>query len=390
MEDTTSNAPSAVKPSLGRKILQLIWHVLPFIIVITLCLVIILPMSSLMKAKKEALAQKQANETATARPLTNVVTLEMIPGLVQEKLSFPGVAKPWVSLDVVVEVTGKIVSKKAFEGRYVKKGDVLAVVDKSDHINAYNSALASYETAVTNGKRLKALVKKNFVTRSQLDDAVAMVKTTKAALDNTKLNLKRCTIVSPMSGIVDRVHIEDGTYLGAGDPVARILQMDKLKITVGIPESDVDAVRKLTTFNMTIDALDGKAYTGAHHYFYKTSDSFARLYNLEIKVDNPGNLILPDMFARVEIVKQKDSQGLAVPMYSLLSRGGKNIGVFVEKEGKVQYKKVTTGFQDGWKVQIPQGLSPGDNVVVVGHRIIEDGEQVNVTRSIRDLEEMIQ
>jgi len=347
-------------------------------------------MSSLMKAKKEALAQKQANETAAPRALTNVVTLEMIPGLLQEKLSLPGVAKPWVSLNVVAEVTGKIISKKVWEGRRVKKGDVLAVIDKSDYKNAYNSALASYETAVTNEKRIKALVKKNFVTKSQLDDAVAMVKTTKAALDNAKLNLTRCTIVSPMSGVVDRIHIENGMYLGSGDPVAQILQMDKLKITVGIPESDVDAVRKLKTFDMTIDALGEKSYTGTHHYFYKTSDTMARLYNLEIKVDNSDGQILPDMFARVNIIKQQDFSGLGVPMYSLDSRGEKDVGVFIEKDGAVRYQPVLTGFQDGWKVQIPQGLDPGDKVVVIGHRIIEHGEKVHVTKSIRSMEELIQ
>lgn len=382
-------SPQHPSPTFGRKILRLIWKVLPFIVVVSICLVIIVPMFSLMKSKKEALAQKQAQETAVERPLTNVVTLELVPGLLQEKLSFPGVAKPWVSLNVVAEVTGKIVSKKVREGRHVKKGDVLAIIDKRDYQNAYNSAKASWETALANEKRLSALVKKDFVTKSQLDDAVAMVKTTKASLDNAKLNLTRCTILSPMTGIVDRVHIEKGTFLGSGDPVAQILQMDKLKITVGIPESDVDAVRKLKTFNMTIDALGGKSYTGTHHYFYKTSDSFARLYNLEIRVENPEGLLLPDMFARVAIVKQKDPLGLAVPMYSLVSQD-KDVGVFVEKEGTVHYRPVKTGFQDGWKIQIPEGLLPGDQVVVVGHRIIEDGEQVNVTRSIRDMEEITQ
>ena len=153
--ETAPTPQPTTRSSIGRTLLRLTWKVLPFIIVVSICLVIILPMSSLMKAKKEALAQKQANETAAPRALTNVVTLEMIPGLLQEKLSLPGVAKPWVSLNVVAEVTGKIISKKVWEGRRVKKGDVLAVIDKSDYKNAYNSALASYETAVTNEKRIK-------------------------------------------------------------------------------------------------------------------------------------------------------------------------------------------------------------------------------------------
>jgi membrane fusion protein (multidrug efflux system) len=312
-----------------------------------------------------------------------------MPSMLMEKLSLPGVAKPWISLQVVSEIKGKITNKRVSEGQKVNKGDILAIIDKSDYQNSYNSALASWETALSTQKRLKALVKKNFVTQSQLDDAITRVKTSKAALDNSKLALSRCTIRSPMHGVVDRVHIENGTFLSAGDPVVQILQIETLKIEVGIPESDVAAVRKLKTFNMTIDALDEKTYTGEYHYLYKTTDSMARLYNLEIKVDNADGAILPDMFARVKIIKNQDPLGLAVPMYSLVNRG-KDVGVYVENQGVVSFRPVETGFQDGWKTQIQSGLFPGEKIVVVGHRVIEDGEKVNVTKTIRDMEEISQ
>ena len=383
--ETKSNS----KKIMGRKILRLIWKVIPFVMVLLVIGLIILPLGKKISEKKLAIAQKQSNETTIAKSLTNVITMELIPAMVMEKLSLPGVAKSWVSLDVVSEIRGKIVSKKITEGRHVNKGDVLAVIDKSDYQNSFDSALASYDSAMATKKRLKALVKNQFVTRSQLDDAVARVKTSKAALDNAKLSLSRCTILSPMRGIVDRVHIENGTFLNSGDPVAKIIQIDKLKIEVGIPESDVDAVRKLKTFNMTIDALDGKTYTGEYHYLYKTTDSMARLYNLEIKVENTDGQILPDMFARVKIIKNQDPKGISVPMYSLVNQN-KDIGVYVEKDGIVRFRPLKTGFQDGWKTQIPKGLFPGENIVVVGHRIIEDGEQVNVTKTIRDMEEITQ
>ncbi|MCG8615282.1 MAG: efflux RND transporter periplasmic adaptor subunit, partial [Desulfobacterales bacterium] len=207
--------------------------------------------------------------------------------------------------------------------------------------------------------------------------------------DLAKLNLERCTIRSPMDGIVDRTFIEYGNFLDAGDPVVSILEMDRLKVEVGIPESDVAAVRRLSEFDLRFDALDGRQVTGNYHYLYKTSDSLARLYNLEIRVDNPDYQILPDMFARVTIIKNRDPEGLAVPIYSLVTRK-KETGVFVETDGRVSFKPVETGFQDGWKILVAQGLSAGDNVVVVGHRIVEDGEQVNVTRTISDMEELHQ
>jgi RND family efflux transporter MFP subunit len=380
---------SDIKESIGRKILKLIWKTIPFFVVLLVILLIILPLGKKISAKKADLAEKQSKEKAVAKALTNVITMELIPGMVMEKISLPGIAKPWISLEVVSEIRGKVVNKKVTEGRHVNKGDILAVIDKSDYQNSYDSAFASHEIALSTQKRLKALVKKNFITQSQLDDAVAQVKTSKAALENTKIALNRCTIRSPMQGIVDRVYIETGKFLNSGDPVAQILQIDKLKIEVGIPESDVDAVRKLKSFEITIDALGEKTYTGEYHYLYKTADSMARLYNLEIKVDNPEGQILPDMFARVKIIKEQDPQGIAVPMYSLVTLN-KDIGVYVESQGIVRFRPVHPGFLDGWKTQIPKGLLPGEKVVVVGHRIIEDGERVNVIKIIRDMEEISQ
>jgi RND family efflux transporter MFP subunit len=375
--------------SISRIILRLIWQGFPFAVVMVIIALVIVPLFGKINAQKADLAEQQALQIKDARALTNVVTMAVQPELVMEKISLPGVAKPWIILNVVAEVKGKIVTKGVEEGARVKKGDVLAVIDRRDYQHNYNSALASYDTARTTEKRYKALTKKQFVTQSQLDDAVARVKTTKAAVDLAKLNLERCTIRSPMAGVVDRVFIEYGNFLDAGDPVVSILEMDRLKVEVGIPESDVAAVRKLSNFDMSFDALGGESRTGDYHYLYKTTDSLARLYNLEIRLDNPDYQILPDMFARVTIVKNKDPEGLAVPIYSLVTKKNET-GVFIEDKGQVAFRPVTTGFQDGWKILVADGLTSGDNVVVVGHRLIDDGEKVNVTRTISDMEELLQ
>jgi len=290
---------------------------------------------------------------------------------------------------VMSEVKGKITTKQVEEGARVSKGDVLAVIDTRDYRHNYESARASYETALTNQKRSKALSKKQFITQSQLDDVQARVKTTRAAMDLAQLNLERCTIRSPMAGVVDRVHIEYGDFLDIGKPVAAILDMDRLKVEVGIPESDVAAVRKLNEFKMNFDALGGKTSTGTYRYLYRTTDSMARLYNLEIRVDNPELQILPDMFARVTIVKNQTPDGLAVPIYALVTRN-KETGLFVETQGRISFRPVTTGFQDGWRILVADGITSGDRVVVVGHRLVEDGERVHVTQTVRSMEELVQ
>jgi len=381
------NTQSQVSETVVRKILKFIWKAVPFVVTVLIVGIIILLLGRTIAAKKAELAEQQSREQTVTKPLTNVVTLQIIPGVLKEKLSLPGVAKPWISLEVVSEIKGKIINKKTDQGRHVNKGDILAVIDKRDYQNAYDAALASYESALATQKRLKALVKNNFVTTSSLDDVDALVKTSKAAFDNAELNLSRCLIQSPMKGVVNRVYIENGKFLNPGDPVVQILQIDKLKIEVGIPESDVDAVRKLKFFNMTIDALKGKVCKGEYHYLSKTTDSMARLYNLEIKVNNQDGQILPDMFARVEIIKHEDANGIAIPMYSLVKVNG-SVGVYIENSGIAKFTPVETGFQTGWQTQILKGLDPGDKVVVIGHRIIEHDQKINVIENIMDIKEL--
>jgi RND family efflux transporter MFP subunit len=377
------------RPTFRRRLLRLAWHFLPLIAVLILIVLVILPLLQKIDAKKADLREQQAMAGQAEQVLTNVVTLTMTPGPVQEKISLPGVVKPWITLNVVAEVKGKIISKNISKGAQVKKGDVLAVIDKRDYQLNLDSARASYDTARSNEKRLVALSKKNFATLSQLDDARSLVSTTRAAVNLAKLNLERCTIRAPMDGILDRVFIETGTFLDAGDPVATVLQMDRLKVVVGIPESDVAAVRRLSEFEMTFDALDGERVIGTYNYLFKTTDSMARLYSLEIKLDNPDLRILPDMFARVALVKNRVDQGLAVPIYSLVTQKDKT-GVFVEKGGNVFFRPVKTGFQDGWRILVKDGIDIGEHVVVVGHGLIENKEQVNVTHTISNVKELIQ
>jgi len=378
---------SRVWPAVKRTFLRLVWHGFPFVVLAVVVAFVVVPLGRKISAQKADLAARQSRQVQAVDQAARVITLEMVPETLAEVISLPGVAKPWKSLEVVSEVGGRIIEKNMDDGTVVNREDVLAVIDPRDYQNAYDSALASYETARVQQQRFEALSKQQFITQSQLDDISARVKTTRAAMETARLNLDRCTIRSPMTGVVDRSHIEEGSFLGVGDPVARILQIDRLKIQVGIPESDVPMVRNRQQFDMTVDALDGRAFTGHYHYLQKTTDSMARLYNLEIGLENPGYEILPDMFVRVAIVKNRDEQGLAVPMYSLITRGGQT-GVFAEEQGIARFVPVETGFQDGWKIQVTAGLTPGDHVVVVGQRMIDDKDPVQVDRRVRSMTEL--
>jgi len=194
-------------------------------------------------------------------------------------------------------------------------------------------------------------------------------------------------IQAPMSGVLNRLPVEAGQYVNVGDPIAHIIDIDQVKVAVGIPESDVDAVRGIEEFDITIDALGGRVVTGKRYRFSKTADEMARLYQLEILLDNADGQLLPDMFTRVEIIKKRIPDALAVPLYTVITKND-TAYVYAVKEGRAHEKEVQLGVQEGWFTQVTKGLVPHDQVVVVGHRSVSEGSAVRVVRTVSDPNEI--
>jgi RND family efflux transporter MFP subunit len=273
------------------------------------------------------------------------------------------------------------------EGDFVKKGDIIARIDIRDYENALASVSASYELADRNLDRIKELHSKDLVSKAELDRAQSEAARLEAAFKTAELNLQRTSIKAPFSGTINQLDAKKGLLLNVGELVAIILDISSVKVSVGIPESDVDAVRKLKNFNVTIDALGGKTVKGRKIFLSKSPDSRARLYELQLRVDNPGEKILPGMFARVSIVKEEVADGVSVPLYAVVNRDDENF-VFVENEGTAHVRMVEMGIVEGWLIQITKGLEPGERVVVVGHRSLDEGQGVNVARTVSDPEEL--
>jgi RND family efflux transporter MFP subunit len=380
----TENVPSPPTP----KKRSWLWRLIPLSFLLLLALVIVL-MGGRIKSEAEALQEEKAAAMKQKQADINVVSLALAPSAIRDRISLPASVMPWVNLTVSAEVRGKVTTLSVREGQRVSKGDVIAHLDPRDYENNLRSTKASLAAAKASLKRLTELQRERLSTRSQLDDAVAQVENYQAAMDTAALNLERCAITAPMDGIINQRHIESGQYLNVADPVVEILQIDRVKIIVGIPESDVEAVRRLDSFEVTIDALNGRKFTAKKHFLSRTADSQARVYPLELALDNRKHEILPDMFARVEIVKEEVVDSLSVPLYAIISRNDNHL-VYVVEDGVAHPRKIGLGIQQGWRIQAKSGLNPGDNVIVVGQRSVNDGTPVKVVRTISDIKELNQ
>jgi len=361
-----------------------LWGMLPYMVVAIL-LVMILLLGTTCSEKKGRLEAASA-ESLKMEQLVNVVALKLNPTTIRDRINLPAVVEPWVRLVVRAEVRGKVTQKAVEEGAEVKKGDLIAVLDDRDYVNAYNSAKALYDTTLASYNRYRELYKAQLATKSQIDTARANMENAKASMDTAKLSVDRCRIYAPFSGTLNQVYFEKDQYINIGDMMAELLQMDKVKVNVGIPESDVEAVRRLENFDITFDALNDKTVKGTKVYLAKTTESAARLYSLKLAVDNSGHEILPDMFARVEIVKREALHSIVVPVYAVINRNDENYVYLVGEDDSVSIRPIEVGLQESWQVEVTQGLSSGERLVVVGHRSVEDGQTVNVMRTIDNME----
>ena len=348
----------------------------------------IVGLSGTIKAEKERITSEKMAAVATERAPVNVVLLDVVPTTIEDRINLPGVIEPWEKLSVLAKIHGTVVKVEASEGQTVTKGQIIARIDPDDFRIAVDSARATYELAIAQHKRLASLLEKGIVPEAEIEKLEAQVKTSKAALENAELMLSRCTITAPISGVIRRLDATEGLLLSVSDPVAEILQVDRVKAVVGIPESDVALVRNIKEVHLTIQALDNKEVVGRHHFLAGSPESGARLYRLELAIDNEDNLIMPGMFFRAKLVKRVITDTVAVPLFTVIKRESEQF-VFVEEDGVAIKLPVELGIMEEWRVQITKGLSPGSRVVVEGHRDIDHGHKLNTVRVIEDLKEAL-
>ncbi|MCW7754320.1 efflux RND transporter periplasmic adaptor subunit [Desulfobotulus sp. H1] len=370
-----------------KKTLQSHWFRKMPLLVLLLMIILVIAVAMAVSRKGERLAAERSTASDQEETGTNVVVLVLTPSQISDRINLPGIISPWVRLTVSAEVAGKVDARLAEEGHHLTKGTPLYRLDERDYRTSYHAARAAFETARASHSRLRELHDEQLTSRSILDTAVAELERTRSAMETARLQLDRCLIEAGMDGILNRMLVEPGQFVAVGDPVAEILQLNPVKVTVGIPESDIHAVREVDTFSVRMDALGGRIFSGTRHRFSRSAEGMARLYDLEIRIENPDDVILPDMFARVDIVKQSRPMALTLPIYAVISSGGTH-SVFVESRGRAEKRDVTLGMQEGWQVEILSGLTAGERVVVVGQRDISHGQALRIIKEIHDTGEL--
>ena len=300
----------------------------------------------------------------------------------EDTLNLTGTVEPWQDVILSAETPGNVEWKGVETGHTVKEGDPLFRIDTESLQAMLDQAQAQFKLAGQELDRSQRLLDRGVGTPQKQDSAVANRDVAEANLRTLQIRVRKSVITAPFSGTVDRVFMDKDEFTDVGKPLVRLVQLDRVKVTLGVPEHDILCFKVGDPLKIRLDALQNREFTGTIHELSPTADPSTHTFHADVAVDNAEALIKPGMIARAGLVRGTYPNSIVIPIFAAALIEGKRI-VFVEKDGKAELREIETGVVKGSDVQVIKGLAPGEHLIVVGQREVRPGEPVKVQETLQ-------
>jgi membrane fusion protein (multidrug efflux system) len=325
--------------------------------------------------RSESSAQPEKTSSQPRAVKVSVVKIEPVP--IRDILVLPGDTKAWQDVLVAADKAGRVDFIGPSEGDTVEKGDLLVKIDVSALKAALDRAEAAFKLADDLYRRRQNLFERKIINTEELDHARTERTLAKGNLRQAQVEYERGFVLAPIHGVVNHLFVDEGEFIDRGKPLVDLVNVDKIKIDVNVPELDVKYIKVMQKTTVKIDAFPDRLLTGVINFVAYKADPATKTFLVKVLVDNPGHVIRPGMIARVAFLRRIIPDALAAPLFALVDKGGERM-VFVEKDGVAHARTVSIGVIEGDRVQITNGLEAGERLIVKGQTEVEEGIRVLV------------
>jgi len=300
--------------------------------------------------------------------------------MLAERLELTGSIEPTRVARMASPVEGPVIACLVREGDHVRAGQLLTKLGhtRGDGATAA-SARAELKREKLELKRIEKLVRAGALAGEQLDQARIRVSKAKATLARASEKLGDYRIVAPWRGVVSRVHVTVGDFVAARAPLIELFDPASLVLRFAVPEHRAAAVRTGATISLTLDAHPGKTFTAEVMRIYPEIDRLSHTRIVEGTL-NEEAIIVPGMFARLEVTLAKVPNAVAIPRPAVLRRGNANVIFVLTPDDRVERRLLETGIEDRGSIQVIEGVELGEQVAVAGHTRLRDGMKVRLAR----------
>ncbi len=325
--------------------------------------------------KKAADIATDSDSKSMQRPI-NVKIEKLESSSLTEYLVANGITRASRELTYSAEIPGRIEALGVDIGDKVFKGRILARIDYSTLQAQTEQAATSYNLAQSTYNRLSTLQDQDIISRQRIDEAKAQMESAKAGLSIAEANLKKAVVKATYPGIVGAKFAEKGEYVGPGSPLFLVVDYKTIIVEARIPETQVSFINRNGEAEVYIEAMQ-KNYVGKVDTLIPTADKESKTFTLRLKIDNPKHEILIGMSAVVKLSSMEHNNVITIPQSAVIEDKGEKC-VFVANNDTAEKRAVILGSNQGDRVIVKQGLSQGEQLVVIGQRDLENGRPIRI------------
>ena len=324
----------------------------------------------------EAIADTEKKETVIAVP---VEVAQLIQGDISSNYATTAVLEAKEEAFVVARASGIIEHIYVEEGDYVEKGQILAQLEPERYHLSVDRARADLEGIERELNKIKKVYNQKLVSDDTFDKLSAQFESAKATLALAELDLKEATIKAPISGYIAERNAKVGNLTESfqRERMFHIVEQKDLYGIVHLPEKELAKVHKEQQASLTMTALGDKQVDAFVERISPVIDATTGTFKVTLRVPNQENRLKAGMFAQVKLNYDTHQDATLMPRKALLAIDDK-MNVFVVNNGKAEKVSVSVGYQEGEFVEILDGLSGDEQVVITGHQNLKDQAPVEI------------
>lgn len=275
--------------------------------------------------------------------------------------------------------SGTITSVPAKLGERVGRGKSILSVESQVQKAALDQAKVSVQEAELNFTAMERLYQKGSISEAEYIRSKSILSSAKSGLEMSRYNYNNCWLRAPFTGALTYLDpiAEKGNTIGAGTPIARMVDISKLKLNLYFGESEIIRINKGNRATLTVSALD-MVLDGEVTAVAEGSDAATGSFLVEVITENPNEVVKAGMTGRVTIETNEKNFGVVVPSSAIVHRGERSYVMIADNGVTTAVQVETTPIRNN-RVVVQGEVGYGDTVVISGLTKLVSGDPVLTT-----------
>ncbi len=342
--------------------------------IVKLVTFILLPVGSLLFTGCSDSEGKTDNKNKEEIKKVSVETIVLKAKKFSDFVSVVGSVKPFQKALLSTTEGGKIIKFTKDKGDFAKKGETILEIDNELLKANLDATKSQYELAAITFQKQETIYKQNVNSEIQYLQAKYGMQQLKANLKMIQTRYNNTFIVAPFSGYINNKFYDEGELAPVGQPIINLIDIRKVKIEAGIPETYIASIKKGDKATIFVKAIN-KEYSGKISFVGTSVNSSNRTFPIEITINNKSKELKPELIAEVKIQTKAFDKMITIPT-EVITRVDNGYIVYVNNNGIAESREVKIMKRTGNLVAISEGLRDGDNLIIVGYQNLIDGQAI--------------